>query len=156
MVTKNGSPTHSNWLSRQRPAACARSSLQQHQDTFYGITPGAQYFGASAAMDAPFPIDIQDFDGDDRISFSKLDSKFIAVRDDGAEFEFDTEQRVWKPLDEPTLEEDASNPSAPQDPQGAGSVKRRLEEDDNSTEVSKQRQPAAGALRASHMRRTNN
>lgn len=106
-------------------------------------------------MDAPFPIDIQDFDGDDRISFSKLDSKFIAVRDDGAEFEFDTEQRVWKPLDEPTLDEDASNSSAPQDPQGAGSVKRGLEEDDNSTEVSKQRQPAASTLCAGpYARRT--
>ncbi|OAA73526.1 Nucleotide-binding, alpha-beta plait [Cordyceps fumosorosea ARSEF 2679] len=49
-------------------------------------------------MDAPFPTEVQEFDGDDRISFSKLDSKFIAVRDDGAEFEFDAERRDSKKL----------------------------------------------------------
>lgn len=44
-----------------------------------------------------FPIDPQFFDGDDRISYSKLDKKFLLVADDGSEYEFDDALRRWIP-----------------------------------------------------------
>lgn len=47
-----------------------------------------------------FPTDVQEFDADDRISFSKLDQKFIAVHDDGTEFEFDADHKQWLPLED--------------------------------------------------------
>lgn len=53
-----------------------------------------------------FPLDPEEFDADDRISFSKLDNKFLLVQEDGAEFEFDLALRRWIPvLDEALLEE---------------------------------------------------
>lgn len=57
-------------------------------------------------MDVPFPTDVQEFDSDDRISFSKLDNKFIAVHDDGTEFEFDPELKKWTPIEEEPLDDD--------------------------------------------------
>jgi HIV Tat-specific factor 1 len=55
---------------------------------------------------APFPTDPADFDSDTRISFSKLDSKFLLVQDDGTEYEFDEAIKRWIPvLDEALLEE---------------------------------------------------
>lgn len=50
-----------------------------------------------ANMDVPLPTDEQDFGTDERISFSKLDNKFIAVQDDGTELEFDAELKQWVP-----------------------------------------------------------
>lgn len=41
------------------------------------------------------PTIIEEFDHDDRICFSKLDNKYIAVQHDGTEYEFDTELRRW-------------------------------------------------------------
>jgi HIV Tat-specific factor 1 len=56
----------------------------------------------------PFTINVDEFDQDDRISFSKLDNKYIAVHDDGAEFEYDANLRRWLPAeDEPA--DDASH-----------------------------------------------
>jgi len=53
-----------------------------------------------------FPTDPSEFDADDRISFSKLDNKFLLVQDDGTEFEFDDAIKRWIPvLDEALLEE---------------------------------------------------
>jgi HIV Tat-specific factor 1 len=53
-----------------------------------------------------FPTNPEEFDADERISFSKLDGKFLLVQDDGAEFEFDEALRRWVPvLDEALLEE---------------------------------------------------
>lgn len=55
---------------------------------------------------APFPTDPADFDSDTRISFSKLDSKFLLVQDDGTEYEFDEAIKRWIPVvDEALLEE---------------------------------------------------
>lgn len=55
---------------------------------------------------APFPTNAEEFDADDRISFSKLDQKFLLVQDDGTEFEFDDAIKRWIPvLDEALLEE---------------------------------------------------
>ena len=45
-----------------------------------------------------FPTDPSEFDSDDRISFSKLDNKFIAVHDDGTEFEYDKQLKRWIPV----------------------------------------------------------
>lgn len=42
-----------------------------------------------------FPQDPSDFDSDPRISFSKLDDKFILETDDGNEFEWDTALKRW-------------------------------------------------------------
>ncbi|CAK7226165.1 hypothetical protein SCUCBS95973_006107 [Sporothrix curviconia] len=45
-----------------------------------------------------FPTDISQFDDDERISYSRLDRKYIAVQDDGTEFEFDQSLKRWIPL----------------------------------------------------------
>jgi HIV Tat-specific factor 1 len=51
-----------------------------------------------------FPQDPSDFDSDPRISFSKLDDKFILETDDGNEFEWDTALKRWiQTLDEDLL-----------------------------------------------------
>jgi HIV Tat-specific factor 1 len=56
-----------------------------------------------------FPTNPEDFDSDERISFSKLDNKFIAVQDDGTEYEFDTDLRRWVPiLDEELIQQQQS------------------------------------------------
>ena len=44
-----------------------------------------------------FPQDPSDFDADPRISFSKVDSKFILEADDGQEFEYDDALKRWIP-----------------------------------------------------------
>lgn len=55
---------------------------------------------------AAFPTDPNQFDSDERISFSKLDRKFLLVQDDGTEFEFDDAIKRWIPVvDEALLEE---------------------------------------------------
>ncbi|KAI0022223.1 hypothetical protein F4780DRAFT_734624 [Xylariomycetidae sp. FL0641] len=57
----------------------------------------------------PFPTDPQEFDADDRISFSKLDNKFVGVLDDGSEFEWDNELKRWIPtIDEELLAQQQS------------------------------------------------
>ncbi|KAI0482773.1 hypothetical protein GGR56DRAFT_206714 [Xylariaceae sp. FL0804] len=45
-----------------------------------------------------FPTDPQEFDADDRISFSRLDNKFVGVHDDGSEFEWDAQLKRWIPV----------------------------------------------------------
>ena len=53
-----------------------------------------------------FPTDPGDFDKDERISFSRLDNKYIAVQDDGTEYEFDAGLRRWIPvIDEDLIQE---------------------------------------------------
>lgn len=53
-----------------------------------------------------FPTDPAEFDADDRISYSKLDNKFLLVQDDGTEFEFDEALKRWVSLlDEALLEQ---------------------------------------------------
>ena len=44
-----------------------------------------------------FPQDPSEFDADPRISFSKLDNKFILEADDGQEFEYDDALKRWIP-----------------------------------------------------------
>ena len=53
-----------------------------------------------------FPTDPSEFDADDRISYSKLDNKFLLVQEEGTEFEFDDAIKRWVPVvDEALLEE---------------------------------------------------
>lgn len=53
-----------------------------------------------------FPTNPEEFDSDDRISFSKLDNKFLLVQEDGSEFEFDDGIKRWvSVLDEALLEQ---------------------------------------------------
>ena len=60
----------------------------------------------SLPTSTPLPTDPADFESDNRISFSKLDSKYLLVQDDGTEYEFDEAIRRWIPvLDEALLEE---------------------------------------------------
>ena len=42
-----------------------------------------------------FPTDPADFDSDPRISFSKLDNKFILETEDGQEYEYDSALKRW-------------------------------------------------------------
>ncbi|KAI0450883.1 hypothetical protein F5B21DRAFT_409629 [Xylaria acuta] len=57
----------------------------------------------------PFPTDPQEFDSDERISFSRLDNKFIGVLDDGSEFEWDGQLKRWIPgIDEELLAQQQS------------------------------------------------
>lgn len=86
----------------------------------------------SQAMEPPFPTDIQEFDGDDRISFSKLDNRFIAVQDDGTEFEFDAERRIWQPLDDQDAAEGISSHFTSEGHPGSGPGKRRHDGDDGA------------------------
>ncbi|PMD64113.1 uncharacterized protein K444DRAFT_555745 [Hyaloscypha bicolor E] len=53
-----------------------------------------------------FPTNPEEFDADDRISYSKLDNKFILVQEDGAEFEFDDTIKRWIPVVEEALLEE--------------------------------------------------
>ena len=55
---------------------------------------------------APFPSDPAEFDSDNRISFSKLDSKFLLVQDDGTEYEFDEAIKRWIPVVDEALREE--------------------------------------------------
>ncbi|KAK0624672.1 hypothetical protein B0T17DRAFT_507729 [Bombardia bombarda] len=53
-----------------------------------------------------FPTNKEEFDQDDRISFSRLDNKYIAVQDDGTEYEFDDGLKRWIPIiDEELIQE---------------------------------------------------
>jgi len=53
-----------------------------------------------------FPTSLDEFDKDERISFSRLDNKYIAVQDDGTEYEFDTGLKRWIPMiDEALIQE---------------------------------------------------
>lgn len=53
-----------------------------------------------------FPINQDEFGNDDRISFSRVDNKYIAVQEDGTEYEFDADLKRWIPtLDEDLIEQ---------------------------------------------------
>lgn len=85
-----------------------------------------------------FPTDPTVFESDDRISFSTLDSKYIAVQSDGTEFEFDHSLKRWIPLadddDEALFEQQQSAYSTDQQLGAAGSAQhgnnRKRKQDD--------------------------
>ena len=43
----------------------------------------------------PFPPNPEEFDADDRISFSKVDNKFILEAETGQEYEYDHALKRW-------------------------------------------------------------
>lgn len=45
-----------------------------------------------------FPQNLEEFDADPRVSFSKLDQKFILEADDGQEYEYDDALKRWVPV----------------------------------------------------------
>ncbi|AEO53410.1 hypothetical protein MYCTH_2294700 [Thermothelomyces thermophilus ATCC 42464] len=84
-----------------------------------------------------FPTNPEEFDQDERISYSKLDNKYIAVQDDGTEYEFDEGLRRWIPIvDEALIEEQQKgyimpNSAAQDDRQElAQGKKRKLDSND--------------------------
>jgi HIV Tat-specific factor 1 len=69
-------------------------------------SPNIKAIMSSIQEPPPFPTNPEEFDSDDRISFSKLDNKFLLVQEDGTEFEFDDAIKRWIPvLDDALLEE---------------------------------------------------
>lgn len=90
-----------------------------------------------------FPTNPEEFDQDERISYSKLDNKYIAVRDDGTEYEFDPGLRRWIPMiDEALIEEQQKgymmpNTGGDDDDNGEPTQGRKRKIDDsNDREVS--------------------
>jgi len=59
-----------------------------------GIPP--PHDGLSAAR-VVFPAEIEDFERDPRVSFSKLDRKWILEDDDNSEWEYDESLKRWIP-----------------------------------------------------------
>jgi len=96
-------------------------------------------------MERPFPVEVQEFDSDDRISFSKLDQKFIAVHDDGSEFEFEFETKKWIPIEDDHPAEDGHPAENGHHENAAGQspMKRKVDDTDGSeSKVSKPARPA--------------
>ncbi|RAL10486.1 U2 snRNP complex subunit CUS2 [Aspergillus homomorphus CBS 101889] len=60
-------------------------------------SPSSNDAASNPAPFANFPQDPSEFDSDPRISFSKLDDKFILETDDGQEYEYDTVLKRWIP-----------------------------------------------------------
>ncbi|KAI1640349.1 hypothetical protein F4809DRAFT_482656 [Biscogniauxia mediterranea] len=92
-----------------------------------------------------FPTDPQEFDADERISYSKLDNKFIAVHDDGTEFEWDAQLKRWIPaLDEELLAQQQSAYGASldgsDDSNSHQNKKRKKDNQGNSSEEGAPRQ----------------
>ncbi|KAK4111960.1 hypothetical protein N656DRAFT_710675 [Canariomyces notabilis] len=90
-----------------------------------------------------FPTNPEEFDQDERISFSKLDNKYIAVQDDGTEYEFDHGLRRWIPIiDEALIEEQQKGYMMPNaddshdDRQGGPQGRKRKMDHSNDREVS--------------------
>lgn len=83
-----------------------------------------------------FPTDPSEFDKDHRISFSRLDNKYIAVQEsDGTEFEFDAQLKRWVPSadeDEAALiqmQQSAYGAPDPSSDARAGNGKKRKQDD---------------------------
>jgi HIV Tat-specific factor 1 len=91
-----------------------------------------------------FPTNPADFDSDERISFSRLDNKFIGVHDDGTEFEFDRELKRWIPtIDEEELEQQrlAYGGSADDDIDTSNGSNKRKKEGEAGAPRSKKMKP---------------
>jgi HIV Tat-specific factor 1 len=104
-----------------------------------------------AAPSLSFPVNPDEFESDDRISFSKLDNKYIAVQDDGTEFEFDAQLKRWIPaIDEEELAAQQRMYSGNRDGEGDGDDEetgpagnKRKRKDDAAAARKKQKAPPA-------------
>jgi len=89
-----------------------------------------------------FPTNPEEFDQDERISFSRLDNKYIAVQDDGTEYEFDEGLKRWIPMiDEALIEQQQQgymmpDADADDDRRGSGQGRKRKMDHSNDREVS--------------------
>ena len=97
-------------------------------------------------MDLNFPIIPEEFDSDDRISFSKVDKKFIAVHDDGSEYEFDADLKKWVPADDEPLEEFDAGDQGSATPVDDDSSKKRKNGSQADGEVSMAVRAADGSI----------
>ncbi|KAL1877083.1 hypothetical protein VTK73DRAFT_8891 [Phialemonium thermophilum] len=98
-----------------------------------------------------FPTNPEEFDGDERISFSKLDNRYIAVQEDGTELEFDADLKRWVPIvDEALIQEHQSAYVVPDaDSRESGSARQgrkrkqndREDQDGRSKNSKRQQQP---------------
>lgn len=68
------------------------AALMQHSS---GSPPAN---GASSVSRIPFPQAPEDFPRDQRVSFSKLEQKWILEDDDSSEWEYDEARQRWIPL----------------------------------------------------------
>lgn len=59
------------------------------------MASGSPENGAAEPARRNFPQDPSEFDRDPRISFSKLDDKFILETEDGQEFVYDSVLKRW-------------------------------------------------------------
>lgn len=59
-----------------------------------GVAPPSDGF---SAVKVAFPQTPDDFDRDPRVSFSKLNNKWILENDDGSEWEYDDIRQKWMP-----------------------------------------------------------
>jgi len=86
-----------------------------------------------------FPTNKEEFDNDDRISFSKLDNKYIAVQEDGTEYEFDEGLKRWIPIiDDALIQEHQKAYMAPgaDEDESVQSQGKKRKKDSNDREVS--------------------
>jgi len=58
---------------------------------------------AMSAVRVPFPQETEDLEQDPRVSFSRLDNRWILEDDDGSEWEFNEAFKKWIPLVRLTL-----------------------------------------------------
>jgi HIV Tat-specific factor 1 len=104
--------------------------------------------GDAEAVSSSFPTNPQEFDSDDRISFQRLDNKFLLVQEDGTEYEFDDAIKRWIPtVDEALLErqQEAYKVSGVDESEPVEAMKRkRKKEYVNGEDVSLQRNSAHG------------
>lgn len=49
----------------------------------------------------PFPHEVDEFNDDDRISYSQLDNCWILEDDDGSQWEFNEALKKWMPMVRP-------------------------------------------------------
>ncbi|KAI6372242.1 hypothetical protein MCOR25_003761 [Pyricularia grisea] len=85
-----------------------------------------------------FPTDPAEFDNDERISFSRLENKYIAVQEDGAEYEWDGGLRRWIPIVDDALIE--SHQAA----YGGGAAAAEEDEATTAADRRKKKRKAAG------------
>ncbi|RDA96056.1 hypothetical protein CP533_5828 [Ophiocordyceps camponoti-saundersi (nom. inval.)] len=107
------------------------------------ITTSLPASAAFIAMEVGFPTNPDDFKDDDRISYSKQDDKFIAVHEDGTEFEFDTELKQWIPMDDESDDtQDNGGDDAKSETEEENQKKRRRSDAENENEKTDSSAPA--------------
>lgn len=137
--TKHAPAFRHSWHPRHSPNAASEKIRDSRSDPVHQKKHPLNIQGKMAEQPVAevftFPTDPAQFENDDRISFSKLDNKYIAVQEsDGTEFEFDAQLRRWIPLadeDEEALilqQQSAYGAASPSDTQVGNGKKRKQDE----------------------------